>query len=349
MKPRSPADEVSGFQKVGAPPHTPSLRARAFAKSTVASRPLMAAVGRGALGGPLLLTATRPGINSGLSLLSPVPKGTRTSLVREHTTTGQVRGEWVHQRSGLGVSGVASGVPNPSSGTSIMYYLHGSGYVICSPRTHRGLVSRLTRRSGIGTFSLDYRLGPEYRWPAGGDDAIRGYRWLLSRGFDPKQIIVAGDSAGGHLALDLLAANHRDGVGQPAAMALFSPLYDPSFQMARKLESRGVRDPIIDVSGAQKMLGLYTGNADPNDPRMRVVLTADMDLPPTLIQVGDREVMADDARAIHGRILDAGGRSQLQEWPGQGHVFQMFPYFTPESHRAVSSAGDFIARYSRIH
>lgn len=313
-----------------------SFRARAFSKTTVASRPLMSVAGRGAAMSPTLLSVARPGVNRGLSLLSPVPEDTRTTPVHQRTGGGQVRGEWLHER------GVGSGVPVPTSGRSILYYLHGSGYVICSPRTHRGLVSRLTHRSGIGAFSLDYRMGPEYRWPTAGDDAIRGYRWLLRQGFDAQQIIVAGDSAGGHLAMDLIASNHLDGVPQPRAMMLFSPLCDPTFQLARTLEANGVRDPIIDVAGARHFLRLYTGSADPDHPRMRVRLTPDMDLPPTLIQVGSREIMADDARTIHRLLLDAGGASQLQEWRGQGHVFQMFPYFSSESRRAVSAAASFL-------
>ncbi len=303
----------------------------------------MSALGTGAISRPHLLTAARPGLNASLSLLSPVPRGTITTQVVESTPSGQVRGEWIHQRDPL-----VSGVPDPRSGASIVYYLHGSGYVICSPRTHRGLVSRLIRRTGIGAFVLDYRLGPEHRWPAAGDDTVRGYRWLLDRGFSASQIIVAGDSAGGHLALDLLAANHRDGVEQPRAMALFSPLYDPTFGLARNLEKLGVRDPIIDVRGAQRFLGLYTAGADPLDPRMRITLPPDLTPPPTLIQVGGREIMADDSRTLHRRLLDAGGTSTLQVWPGQGHVFQMFPYFTRESHDAVREAAAFIADHATI-
>ncbi|WFN92927.1 alpha/beta hydrolase [Gordonia sihwensis] len=317
-----------------------SLRARAFSRSTFASRPLMAAAGRSVLASPRLLTMTRPGVNRGLSLLSPVPRGTRITPVRELTDSGQVRGEWVHGRG-------RADVPAPSTDDTILYYLHGSGYVICSARTHRGLVARLAGRAGIGAFSLDYRLGPEHRWPSGGDDTVRGYRWLLDQGFDAGQIIVAGDSAGGHLALDLLAANHSDGVPQPRAMALFSPLYDPTFQLARDLADRGVRDPIIDVGAAVTFLGLYTAGADPDHPRMRIKLSPAMDLPPTLIQVGAREIMADDARTVHRRLLDAGGLSELQEWPGQGHVFQMFPYFSPESELAVGAAAEFISRQRR--
>ncbi|QRY62415.1 alpha/beta hydrolase [Gordonia sp. PDNC005] len=316
-----------------------SLRARAFNDYvTLASRPMMAVLGRGAVAAPSLLTAARPGVNRGLSAVSPVPRGTRISPVREWSGTGRVYGEWVHEHPAFG-----GRIPDPATGRKVIYYLHGSGYVICSSRTHRGLVARLGRRAGVGSFSVDYRLGPEYQWPLGGDDAIRGYRWLLNQGFDGSQIVVAGDSAGGHLALDLLAANHRDGLPQPSAMVLFSPLYDPSFQMACALEDSGVKDPIINAHAARHFLRMYTGDADPDDPRMRVQLSPDMDLPRTLIQVGAREVMADDARAIHRVITEAGGTSTLQEWPGQGHVFQMFPYFTPESRHAVHEAASFIA------
>lgn len=301
------------------------------------ARPMMGVVSRVPLVGPAALTTVRPALNTSLAAISPVPRGTRATVFRAGHHGGQVRGEWVHEADRFG-----GGIPDPASGRSILYYLHGSGYLICSPRTHRGLVARLTRRSGIGAFSLDYRLGPRHRFPAGGDDAIRGYRWLLSRGFAADQIIVAGDSAGGHLAQDLIAANHRDGVPQPRAMLLISPLYDPSFDMACALERTGVRDPHIDAVAARRLLRMYVGGADGAHARMRVALTPDMTIPDTLIQFGEREVMADDARAVHANILAAGGTSELQEWAGQGHVFQMFPYFTPESRKAVRQAKNFL-------
>lgn len=299
-------------------------------------RPMISVTSRLPIGTPTALRLVRPVLNTSMAAASPVPRGTKITPVKTRFSTGQVRGEWMHEASRHG-----GFIPSPSSGRSILYYIHGSGYLVCSTRTHRGLVARLVRRAGIGAFSVDYRLGPEHRFPSGGDDAVRGYRWLLDRGFAPEQIIVAGDSAGGHLAQDLIAANHRDGVSQPSAMLLLSPLYDPSFEMAVALERTGVRDPLIEAAGAQKLLRLYTGDAAPDDPRMRVEFTSDMTLPPTLIQYGGREVMADDARAIHANILAAGGTSTLQEWPNQGHVFQMFPYFTPDSRKALRDAKDF--------
>ncbi|GAC57680.1 putative esterase [Gordonia hirsuta DSM 44140 = NBRC 16056] len=320
-------------------PGSPQARAlSAFVWRSV--RPAIGVVGRLPSGVLTTLPVMKPALNSSLAAVSPVPRGTRTTVVKTRFGDGQVRGEWVHESRRNG-----GAIPDPASGRSILYYLHGSGYLICSPRTHRGLVSRLVRRRGIGAFSLDYRLGPVHRFPAGGDDTVRGYRWLLDQGFAPEQIIVAGDSAGGHLAQDLIAANHRDGVGQPRAMLLISPLYDPSFDTACALERSGVRDPYIDAAAARRLLRLYTGGAAADHPRMRIQLSPEMAVPDTLIQYGAREVMADDARAIHAGILAAGGRSTLQSWANQGHVFQMFPYFTPDSRIALREAKDFLDAY----
>lgn len=301
------------------------------------SHPFMTAAGFRGAPSAQVVAAMRPGVNRSLSALSPVPGNTRVEQVHEWLDGVRVRGEWVSAHAGP---------PRPQSTDRVIYYLHGSGYVICSPRTHRGLVGRLSRRTGLSAFTLDYRLGPEYPFPSAGDDAIRGYHWLLSEGFAPEQIVVAGDSAGGHLALDLIADNHRRGIGQPAGLVLFSPLYDPTFELAVASQQRGVRDPMIDAIAGQRFLRLYTCGAAPEHPRMRVALHPEMSLPPTLIQVGALEVMGDDARATYRALTAAGAEVALQEWPGQGHVFQMFPLFSPESRHALHEAAGFISTFA---
>ncbi|MGW0037890.1 alpha/beta hydrolase [Gordonia sp. NPDC003376] len=284
-----------------------------------------------------MLRATRPGVNRTLAALSPVPAGTTVRPVVARHRRGPVRGEWV------GATGHHGHRLSLREAGTVLYYLHGSGYVICSPRTHRGLVARLAHRSGALAFSLEYRLGPQHRWPAAGDDAIRGYHWLLSQGIDAERIVVAGDSAGGHLALDLLADNQRTGTPQPGGMVLFSPLYDPTFALAVTHQRSGIRDPLIDAVAAQRILRFYTGDAEPDEPRMRIALESSGDLPRTLIQYGGLEVMGLDAITYHRALLDAGADATLQRWPDQGHVFQMFPRLTPESGHAVTAAAHFIA------
>ncbi|WP_161925749.1 alpha/beta hydrolase [Gordonia crocea] len=315
----------------GSAPARGSLRARAINGSL--ARVVNPAFRITNLGSPQIISAMRPVVNQTLNLFSPVPPGTRTEPVRTRGDDGQVRGEWVWGPR-VGQRRVAD--------TTVIYYLHGSGYVICSPRTHRGLVSRLSRRTDCVAFSLDYRLAPEHRFPAAGDDTVRGYRWLLDQGYRAENIVVAGDSAGGHLAMDLLAANQAAGRPQPRAMVLFSPLMDPTFGLALAREARGEKDPIIAARSARRILDMYTAGAPANHPRMTVSLHPADDLPATLIQVGAREVMADDARFLHASLVAAGARSHLQQWPDQGHVFQMFPMLTPESSQAVSDAARFI-------
>lgn len=277
---------------------------------------------------PAMIRRTRPVVDEVVCRLSPVPRGTTVTRVRHRRG---LRGEWVH---GPGVG--------PS--TTVLYYLHGSGYAICSPRTHRGLVARLSQLTGLPAFVVAYRTGPEHRFPAGGDDAIAGYRRLLEAGHPPDRIVVAGDSAGGHLALDLIAHNHRSGTPQPGAMVLFSPLSDPTFRLALERQEAGHRDPLIDARLAAHVIGLYLGDVDRAHPRLIPELTPDMALPPTLVQAGSLECMVDDARDVHARISAAGGHSELQIWPDQTHVFQLFGWLTPESGRAVRAAADFVDR-----
>ena len=287
-----------------------------------------------------MVQASRPGLNRLLASASKVPAGTRTRQVRQTIRTldypsrsEQVRGEWV--------IGGRSGIGQVRPDQPIIYYLHGSGYVVCSTRTHRGLTARLSNRTGRAVFSLDYRLGPRYRWPAAGDDTIRGYLWLLEQGFAPDRIVVAGDSAGGHLALDLLGHNQRTGTPQPAGLALLSPLYDPTFALAQAYQRTGrARDPFIEASGAGAVLRLYTGDADTDHPRMRVVLSPDDGLPRTLIQHGGIEVMTADARAAHDMLSAAGAQVRLQSWTDQGHVFQMFG--GPAAREALDDLATFI-------
>lgn len=329
---RQPAEDQP-FGRLGVDPHG-SRRSRAVnAYLARVTWPMMAAAG---VSHPRvtaqMIRRTRPRLNQTIERLSPAPANTVVTVVRQRFEGHQVRGEWV--------TGRRAHPPRP--GSPVIYYLHGSGYVVCSPGTHRGLVGRLGNQTGLPAFTLDYRLGPEHAWPCAGDDTIRGYRWLLSQGYRAEDIIVAGDSAGGHLALDLIADNHATGTPQPASMVLFSPLFDPTFDLAVRNQRSGVRDPIINAVSARKILRLYTRDADPDHPRMRIRLTPDMTLPKTLIQYGALEVMGADARATHDEIIGAGGVSVIQAWPDQGHVFQLMPRLSSEARQAVATAARFI-------
>jgi epsilon-lactone hydrolase len=271
----------------------------------------------------------RPGVAFTRSLVAASmlagdsPRGVDVEKVR----CGPVRGEWVRPRD------VTAG--------QVILYLHGSGYAICSPRTHRGLVARLARYTRVPAFCVEYRLAPEHRYPAAADDVDAAYAWLIRQGYAAKDIVIAGDSAGGHLALDLIAENARTGREQPRSVVLFSPLLDLTLELAARQE-KVRRDPLISAAAAKRLVGLYTAQQPADLPRLQLRLDQSENLPPFLIQVGGVEMLRADAEEMARMVQNAGGTAHLQIWPGQLHVFQAFSRLIPEARTALRDAADFI-------
>jgi monoterpene epsilon-lactone hydrolase len=249
--------------------------------------------------------------------------------VLETTGEGEVRGEWVGSA--------------PAPGDKVMLYTHGSAYVVCSPRTHRAFVAALSRRTGRRAFSLDYRLGPEHHFPAAHEDIVAAYVWLLGLGHRPEDIILAGDSAGGHLSLSLCGELRRRGLAMPAGLVLFSPLVDGSFAAAAD-EYRRSGDPAVVPAFARRLIRHHLRTAEPGDPRFDVSLDAGPDMPPTLIVSGKGEMMRGDA-LLWQRVQAAvgGGHLEVQIWPGQAHVFSIFG-LVPEARLAMVEVARFVAQ-----
>jgi epsilon-lactone hydrolase len=217
----------------------------------------------------------------------------------------------------------APGAQDNVAAAGVVLVLHGSGYLICSSRTHRGFASYLSEYSGMPTFTVDYRLAPEHPFPAAEDDAFAAYRWLLAQGHDPAKIVVAGDSAGGHLAVALAVRLRSEGLPLPAALALFGPLIDPSYRAC--IADPRVRSQPLDPRTAKRAVALYVGNHDDQDPRLNL-LNADLsNLPPIQIHFGSREVMRADAEAFVKQVVELGGRCDEQLWPGLMHGYWLWP------------------------
>lgn len=223
----------------------------------------------------------------------------------------------------------------------VVLYLHGGGYVIGSTATHRSLASRLSAACAARLLVVDYRLAPEHPFPAALDDALAVYRWALAEGVAAEEMVLAGDSAGGGLALALGVAIRDAGLPMPACAVCLSPWVD--------LEGTGgsaaagaVDDPMVTLAGIQGMAAAYAPGQ--LSAPLASPLYADLSgLPPLLIQVGTREILLDDARRIAAKAEAAGVDVTLQEEEGLIHVFQLFPN-VPESERAVARIGDFVAR-----
>jgi acetyl esterase/lipase len=250
------------------------------------------------------------------------PKAPRGTIVEPGP-----KGEWVR---GAGVA---------ENQHSAILYIHGSGYVVCSPKTHRGLIAKLTREADLPAYAVRYRLAPEHPFPAAFDDTVEAYKHLLDRGYE--RIVVAGDSAGGHLAISLVAALTEAQLPTPAGLVLFSPLVDPSFETAAA-HAREARDPMFTAAVAKRMLKLYTADSDPSDARLAVISGEPQEMPPVLLHAGAREMMAADARALDAWLRKHGLDVRTTIWPGQVHVFQLLYDVVPEGRQALREAGAFI-------
>jgi monoterpene epsilon-lactone hydrolase len=238
----------------------------------------------------------------------------------------RVVGEWVR-------------APGVSTSRGAIYFVHGSGFALCSPRTHRRLTAWLSRLTGLPVFVVDYRLAPRHRFPTAADDVRAGWDWLTSQ-IPPDRVVIAGDSAGGHLSVDLLLQPDVAANG-PAALTLFSPLIDLTLELARAREDLR-RDPAIRAKDAARLVRLYSTGIDPAHRRLKLDVAGGPALPPTLIQAGGAEMLLADARHLAADIRAGGGRCTLQVWPDQVHVFQALPRLSPEAVKAMKHVARFI-------
>ena len=246
---------------------------------------------------------------------------------------GRTVGEWV------------GGEAEP--GSRLIYYIHGSGYISCSPATHRGLVSELSRRLHRPVFSVRYRRAPKYRFPAAHDDVLNGYLWLLEQGHRASDIIVMGDSAGGHLALGLCVQLRELGVEQPAAVVGFSSVVDPTWQLAAA--NKGVRDQFISARTGPRIMQTYLVGVDYTDPRLDVLAGAGPELPPMLLQAGGSEALGSDSEHYAAALNSAGGRCEVEIYSGMFHVFQMGYPRMSEARSALDSVERFIDTIDTNH
>lgn len=242
-----------------------------------------------------------------------------------------------------GVSGESVTVlAAPPAGRAVLY-LHGGGYCLGSPATHRAIPGHLALRCAARVFAADYRLAPEHPFPAAVDDAIAAYRGLLAGGIAPNEAVIAGDSAGGGLAVATALRLRQLGLPQPAALVLFSPWVDLS------LGALGPPPPgeiMITKPWLEDCARLYLAGHPAEDP-LASPLGADLrGLPPTLIQVGTDELLLTDSRRLYAALGAAGAEAVLQEYPRRWHVFQVSAGLLTDANRALDAAGDFVRSHA---
>lgn len=227
----------------------------------------------------------------------------------------------------------------------VVLYLHGGGYVIGSPRSHRHLAAAIAAAAEASALLLDYRLAPEHPYPAAVEDATAAYRWLLDQAVAPEHIVIAGDSAGGGLAVATLLALREARVPLPAGGVCISPWVDLTCGGA-SYETKAAADPIVRRAGVEEMARAYLGAAPPRTP-LASPLFADLGgLPPLLIHVGSDEVLLDDAVQLAERAKRAGVDATLEVYDRMIHVWHWFLPMLDEAQTAVDTIGRFVRRHA---
>lgn len=243
---------------------------------------------------------------------------------------------------------VANGVPaemvalkSVNSTSGVVLYIHGGAYCLGNPQSHRSITTRLASYSGLLICVPDYRLAPEHASPAALQDVIKCYDYLIGSGTPSNRIIVGGDSAGGALAISLCLSLRARGDGMPGGMILISPVTDPTIS-GESIISKVSVDPMVNESWIRQGLAYYQANLNNTE---NTPLSADLTgLPPTLIQVGDQEILMSDSTRFAERASSKGVNCQLEIYQQRWHVFHLQAFYLLSARNALRSLATFASR-----
>lgn len=235
--------------------------------------------------------------------------------------------EWLH-------------APSTQSERSILY-LHGGGYALGSLTTHRSLAGEVSRAAGAAVLLIDYRLAPEHPFPAAVEDGLAALQWLQEQGFEPTQMAIVGDSAGGGLTVATLLSARDHGVPLPGAAVCISPWADLTCS-SDSFRTRADVDPLVVSPGINNMADLYLQDTPPTHPLASPNYADLQGLPPLLIHVGTEEVLLDDSIKLDERAKAAGVDSRLEVWDDMIHVWHAFHPMLPEGKQGIERVGTFL-------
>lgn len=279
-------------------------------------------------GNPFDLKASPAVLRDGLDQMAdlfPIVDGPAPEIV----TLGGVAAE--HMRFG-------------ADGPAILF-IHGGGFVIGSPRSHRHLAARLAEEVGGEIYVLDYRLAPEAPCPAALVDVVAAYEALVSA-HPPHGVTLVGDSAGGGLVFSAAVAIRDRGLPPPNALVAISPWVNlgtgnPSYERLAQA------DPMLSRAVTDYFSSRYLAGRPADDPAASPLFAELLGLPPTLIQVGDRECFLGDAVDIHQRLIEARVDTELRVWKKMFHVWHLYWPMLPEGREAIAEAAAFIRAHAR--
>lgn len=257
-----------------------------------------------------------------ISRITKFPK----AVVMEDTFVGEIQSRWF--------------IPEQIKyEDTVIYYLHGGGYCVGSVYTHRALIARLAREVGCKAIGINYRLAPEHPYPAALEDSMCVYKYLIELGY--KKIIIAGDSAGGGLSLATIFKARDYGWKLPFATILISPWVDLTHS-GETIKTKANIDPLIDPELLEVFAFKYCAQEEPTNLYISPLFGDMKGLPPTIIQVGSKEVLLDDSYRLAKKLNKAGIKVNIEVWENQMHVWHWLGGILPEASQAIAKIGDFI-------
>ena len=247
--------------------------------------------------------------------------------IRDHPSAGEIlQGEWVY-------------VNRAHMKKYVILYCHGGGYSTGSRVYARTLTTKLAMSTSMDVLSFDYRLAPEHPYPAATEDAMKVWNYLMLLGYGARDVILAGDSAGGNLALSLALQLKAQKRLLPRGLILMSPWTDLTAS-GQSHETKAAIDPVLNAGYLAEMTGNYAAKEKLNDPFISPLFGDYEGFPPVYIQVGENEVLLDDSVMLYRKLLHANVSVRLDRFPGMWHVFQMSPFKT--AYEAIDKNAEFI-------
>jgi monoterpene epsilon-lactone hydrolase len=225
----------------------------------------------------------------------------------------------------------------------VVLYLHGGGFMVHLPLAYRVFARLLADTVGARVLLPEYRLAPEHPYPAGPDDCLAAYRWLVAQGIDAKRVVIAGDSAGGNLALVTAIRIRDEGLPAPGCVVVLSPATDLTGGSSSLKYNRD-HDPMLVPEALPVVITTYATNADLCHPWLSPIYDSFERMPPLLFHAGSSELLVDDSIRAAEKARWAGVSVELEVWPDMPHVFQM-NLWLPEAQAAIAG----IARFVRHH
>ncbi len=227
---------------------------------------------------------------------------------------------------------------------NVILYCHGGGYSTGSSLYARTLTTKLAESTSMDVLCFDYRLAPEHPYPAAGEDAMKAWNYLMLLGYGARDVVVAGDSAGGNLALTLVLKLKEEGRLLPRGLVVMSPWTDLT-SAGKSHETRAELDPVLSDEYINTMIAAYVGDKDLTDPQISPLFGDFTGFPPTYIQVGDNEILLSDSTSLYKKLLKSDVSVKIDVQKGMWHVYQMSPF--KRAYDAMDRNAEFIYEICR--